>query len=114
MKPQDCGPQYKSKLRESANFAAWVIKKVCKDIGPRPSGSEQELEAEKFIAEKVGKAADEVQTEAFTVAPKSFFGWERIDGVCLALATIFLLFNMAAVSLVLASLESCALCELFK
>ncbi|MBR5496619.1 MAG: M20/M25/M40 family metallo-hydrolase [Clostridia bacterium] len=102
MKPQDCGPQYKSKLRESANFAAWVIKKVCKDIGPRPSGSEQELEAEKFIAEKVGKAADEVQTEAFTVAPKAFFGWERIDGVCLALATIFLLFNMAAVSLVLA------------
>ena len=102
MKPQDCGPQYKSKLRESANFAAWMIKKICKDIGPRPSGSKEELEAEKYIAEKVGKAADDVQIEAFTVAPKAFFGWEKIDGVCLVLATAFLIFDMAAVALALA------------
>ena len=60
MKPQDCGPQYKSKLRECANFAAWTIKKVCKDIGPRPSGSEAELKAEEFMAKQIGKAGDEV------------------------------------------------------
>ena len=102
MKPQDCGPQYKSKLRESANFAAWTIRKVCKDIGPRPSGSEEELKAEKFIAEKTGKAADEVKTESFTIAREAFFGWEKIDSVCLIIATLCLIFNMAAVALALA------------
>lgn len=102
MKPQDCGPQYKSKLRESANFAAWTIKKVCKDIGPRPAGSEEELKAQEFIAKQTGKAADEVKTEEFTVARKAFFGWMQIDAVLLALAAIFMVFKMAAVSLVFA------------
>lgn len=112
MKPQDCGPMYKSKLRECANFAAWTIKKVCKDIGPRPSGSEQELEAEKFIAEKTGKAADEVKTEAFTIARDAFFGWEKIDGVCLIIATVFLLFNMSAIALAFAAVAIvCLLAE---
>ncbi len=101
MKLQDCGTQYKSKLRECANFAAWTIKKVCTDIGPRPSGSEEELKAGKFIAEKLGKAADDVTTEAFPVARDAFFGWIKIDAICLFIGFFFLLFNMAAVSLAL-------------
>ena len=32
MQPSDIGPQYKSKLRESANFAVWSIKKAIKDL----------------------------------------------------------------------------------
>ncbi len=98
MKPQDCGPQYKSKLRESANFAAWTIKKICKEIGPRPSGSEEELKAQEFIAKQTGKAVDSVRTEKFTIAREAFFGWMKIDSVCLIFATLFLIFNMAAVS----------------
>lgn len=100
MRPSDCGPQYKSKLRESANFAAWTIKKICKDIGPRPSGSEEELKAQLFMAEKTGKAADTVNTEEFTIARGAFFGWMKIDAVCLVLATLLTLFGMAALSLV--------------
>lgn len=102
MKPQDCGPQYKSKLRESANFAAWTIKKICKDIGPRPSGSEEELKAEQFIASQTGKAADKVVTEEFQIARKAFFGWMQIDAVSLIIATLFIVFKMAVVSLIFA------------
>lgn len=106
MKPQDCGPQYKSKLRECANFAAWTIKKVCKDIGPRPSGSDAELEAELFMAKQTGKAADSVVTEDFKIANQGFFGWTKIDAVLLFLATFFLLFKMPVVSLILAVIST--------
>lgn len=102
LKPSDVGAMYKSKLRESANFAAWTIKKVCKEIGPRPAGSDEELKAQEFMAKQTGKAADDVATEEFPVARKAFFGWMQIDAVCLFIATFFLLFNMAAVSLALA------------
>ncbi len=102
MKPQDCGPQYSSRLRECANFAVWTIKKICKDIGPRPSGSEEEFKAEEFIAKQVGSAADKVETQEFTIARKAFFAWMRIDAVLLTIATFFLLFKMPIVSLILA------------
>ncbi len=109
MKPQDCGPQYKSKLRECANFAAWTIKKVCKDIGPRPSGSEAEYEAEKFMAKQTEKAADSVVTEDFTIANRGFFGWTKIDAVLLFLAAFFLLFKMPIISLILAVISTICL-----
>lgn len=102
MKPQDCGPQYQSKLRECANFAAWTIKKVCKDIGPRPSGSEAELKAEEFMAKQTGKAGDEVITESFQIANRAFFGWTKIDAVLLFIGVIFLLLGMPLISLILA------------
>lgn len=102
MKPQDCGPQYQSKLRECANFAAWTIKKVCKEIGPRPSGSEEELKAQEFMAKQTGKAADSVVTEEFTIANRAFFAWTKIDGVLLFVATLFLFFKMPIISLALA------------
>lgn len=109
MKPQDCGPQYRSKLRECANFAAWTIKKVCKDIGPRPSGSEEELKAEEFMAKQTGKAADTVTTESFTIANQGFFGWTKIDAVLLFISTFFLLFKMPVVSLILALIATICL-----
>ena len=109
MKPQDCGPQYQSKLRECANFAALTIKKVCKEIGPRPSGSEAELKAEEFMAKQTGKAADSVLTESFPVATKAFFGWTKIDGVLLFIASLFLLFKMPIVSLACALIAAICL-----
>ncbi len=109
MKPQDCGPQYNSKLRECANFAAWTIKKVCKEIGPRPSGSEAELKAEEFMAKQTGKAADTVKTESFTIANKAFFGWTKIDGVLLFIASLFLFFRMPVVSLACALIATVCL-----
>ncbi len=109
MKPQDCGMQYKSKLRECANFAAWTIKKVCKDIGPRPSGSEAELQAELFMAKQTGKAADSVTTEEFQIANQGFFGWTKIDAVLLSLAAIFLLFKMPVISLILGVVSAACL-----
>ena len=109
MKPQDCGPQYQSKLRECANFAAWTIKKVCKEIGPRPSGSEAELKAEEFMAKQTGKAADSVSTESFSIANRAFFGWTKIDGVLLFIASLFLFFRMPVASLVCALIATVCL-----
>ncbi len=40
MKASESNPNYPSKVREMTNYTIREIKKVCKDIGPRPSGEE--------------------------------------------------------------------------
>ena len=50
MKAQDSVKNYPSALREMTNFSVRGIKKICKDVGPRPAGSEQEHEAQKLMA----------------------------------------------------------------
>ncbi|MCD7827422.1 MAG: M28 family metallopeptidase [Clostridiales bacterium] len=100
MKPQDCGPRYSSNLRECANFAVWTIKKICKDIGPRPSAGEEELKAQELIAKQTGSAADTAETREFTAAPAAFYGWMKIDAVLLAVGALLLLFKMPVLTLV--------------
>ena len=45
MKASESNPNYPSKVREMTNYTIREIKKVCKDIGPRPSGEENERKA---------------------------------------------------------------------
>mgnify|MGYP000561148382 CR=1 FL=1 len=46
MKASESNPNYPSKVREMTNYTIREIKKVCKDIGPRPSGEENERKAQ--------------------------------------------------------------------
>lgn len=87
MTPSDIGPQYRSKLRESANFAVWSIKKTVKDNGARPAGSEQEKKAEEFVVSQVGAAADRSATEEFGVSLKIDTMRYRVNFILLLLAT---------------------------
>ena len=87
MTPSDIGPQYRSKLRESANFAVWSIKKTVKDNGARPAGSEQEKKAEEFVVSQVGAAADKSTTEEFGVSLKIDTMRYRVNFILLLLAT---------------------------
>ena len=40
MKPKDLGPAYLPKVRECTNFVTWNVKKIARDVGPRPAGGE--------------------------------------------------------------------------
>ena len=57
------------------NYAARSIKKVCKEIGPRFAGSEEEKKSIEYMAEDLKTCCDDVQIESFPVHPKAFLGW---------------------------------------
>ena len=63
MKASESVERYKPTLRMYTNFAVRTVKKVCKEVGPRPSGSPEELAGQNMMAEAVGNAADEVKVE---------------------------------------------------
>lgn len=58
MKASESNPNYPSKVREMTNYTIREIKKVCKDIGPRPSGEENERKAQDYVADSMSKVAD--------------------------------------------------------
>ena len=61
-----------------ANYVARNIKKVCKEVGPRPSGSDKELEAQEWLANDLRTSCDDVKIEEFTLAPHAFMSWVQI------------------------------------
>ncbi len=69
------------------NYAARSIKKVCKEIGPRYSGSEAEKKGIDFMAEELKTCCDDVKTEAFTVHPKAFMGWIPMSAILMIVST---------------------------
>ncbi len=90
---------FNSKLREYTNYALRSIKKVCKDIGPRPGGYESEKKAQEFVAEDLKKYADSVDIEPFDVHPKAFMGWFVICGILGIIGITALNFGFAVITL---------------
>lgn len=76
-----------AKIRESTNFTVREVKKVCKNIGPRPSASENEDKAQDYIIENCGKFADEVKKEPFTTAPRAFLSWPWVCAILMMVST---------------------------
>lgn len=70
------------------NYAARSIKKVCKEIGPRYSGSEAEKKGIEYMSEELKTCCDDVKIESFTVHPKAFMGWIPMAGVMMIVSTI--------------------------
>lgn len=105
MKAQDSVKNYPSALREMTNFSVRGIKKICKDVGPRPAGSEQEHEAQKLMAAELYGACDKVEIEPFDVHPGAFLGWILTDGIMMIAAIVLFFFGMSAIALALCALS---------
>lgn len=105
MKAQDSVKNYPSALREMTNFSVRGIKKICKDVGPRPAGSEQEHEAQKLMAAELDGACDKVEIEPFDVHPGAFLGWILTDGIMMIAAIVLFFFSMSAIALALCALS---------
>ena len=88
MKAYESHPHYPSKVRECSNFAIREIKKVCKDVGPRPAGYEGEKKGQDHVEALMTPIADEVKRESFTLSPKAFMSWVMIDGALALVAAI--------------------------
>lgn len=102
MKASESIQNYKPKLREYANYTARQIKDVCKNIGPRPTGEENEKTAQERFAKELEKYADSVSIEPFDLHPKAFLGWVPLCAVIMIIANIlFFALNIPVVSLVL-------------
>lgn len=105
MKAQDSVKNYPSALREMTNFSVRGIKKICKDVGPRPAGSEQEHEAQKLMAAELDGACDKVEIEPFDVHPGAFLGWILTDGIMMIAAIVLFFFGISAIALALCALS---------
>ena len=84
------------------NYATREIKKVCREIGPRASGTESERKAQEHFKGEMQTCADDVQLEEFEMHKYAFMGWVVIDGISMLLALLFSFLKMPVVSLVLA------------
>lgn len=91
MKARETVKNYPSERRMYANYVVKNVKNICKNVGPRPSGSEKELEAQNWMAEELKTTCDEVKVEPFKLHPHAFMGWVELTVVC-AVAAVALLF----------------------
>ena len=68
--------QYTSELdlQKATAEGVAVVTDIVGTCGPRPSGSEQELKAQKMLADKVRPYASKVDTEPFEVHRQAFMG----------------------------------------
>ncbi len=88
MKASESVKNYQSERRMYANYAARAIKKVCKEIGPRFSGTEQEKKGIEFMAEELKTCCDDVKIDSYTVHPKAFLGWIPLTVVLMTISSI--------------------------
>ncbi|MBQ3150566.1 MAG: M20/M25/M40 family metallo-hydrolase [Clostridia bacterium] len=77
-----------AKIRESTNFTVREVKKVCKNIGPRAPGSENENKAQDYVIETCSKFADTVEKEPFKVASRAFMAWPRVCAIAMLIGVI--------------------------
>jgi hypothetical protein len=65
------------------------IENVCKEVGPRESGTEQEIIAGNKIEEELKKFCDNTHQEKYNSSPHAFLGGIKY-GALIALFTIIL------------------------
>ncbi|MDR1410163.1 MAG: Zn-dependent exopeptidase M28 [Oscillospiraceae bacterium] len=109
MKAQEAVRDFPSSLRECANFAKKGIEHICKKIGGRACGSSEERKAQEYMAEQMGKYADEVKLEDFKVAPYAFMGWILVDVVLVSAAALLYLINLPVLKILSLALVTVAI-----
>ena len=82
--------QYTSELvlQKATAEGVAVVTDIVGTCGPRPSGSEQELKAQKMLADKVRPYASKVDTEPFEVHRQAFMGFIPFTVAC-GVASVF-------------------------
>lgn len=101
MRASESVKNYPSKLRESANYSVRTIKQICKNIGPRAPGSENEKKAQEFLAQELEKCCDTVTIEEFPVHPNAFLGWVRLCALLMCFAAVAFNLGFGLISLAL-------------
>ena len=86
MKANESVKNYESTRRMYANYTARSIKKVCKEIGPRFAGSEQEKKSIEYMAEDLKTCCDDVKIDSYKVSPKAFLGWIPLSVVLMTIS----------------------------
>ncbi|MFX0083344.1 MAG: M28 family metallopeptidase [Candidatus Hodarchaeota archaeon] len=81
------------------------IEKVCTEVGPRESGTEQEILAGNMIEEELKKFCDEAHQEEFISSPHAFLGGIRY-GAFLVLVSIILYWLSLLIDLGVLQIES--------
>lgn len=104
MKASESVKNYAASVRMYTNYTVREIKKICKEIGPRPAGSESEKKAQEYIADQLRTCADEVTIEEFKLAPKAFMSFIAICGAFLLIAVVFSMVKLPIVSAVLTAI----------
>ena len=116
MKANESVKNYPSERRMYANYTARSIKKVCKEIGPRFAGSEQEKKAVEYMAEDLKTCCDEVGMDEYTVSPMAFLGWIPLSIILMTISSALFfavaLFNLAY-QLLFVSVALVAVCLFF-
>ena len=92
---------FESRAREYTNFAVRGVKRVCKDCGPRESGSAAERKAQKMMAGEMESCCESVELEPYTLAPRAFLGWVSLCVYFGLLAAAAYHFGYALASLIL-------------
>ncbi len=88
MKASESVKNYQSERRMYTNYAARGIKKVCKEIGPRFSGTEQEKKGIEYLSEELKTCCDDVKIDSYTVHPKAFLGWIPMSAVLMIVSAL--------------------------
>lgn len=101
MKASESVKNYASSLRMYTNYTVREIRKICKDIGPRASGSQSERDAQMVMKQEMETCCDRVDVEDFKMSKYAFMAWVVIDGILAMLATLFNFLNVPVVSLIL-------------
>ena len=105
MKANESIPKYNAKVREYTNYAARQVKDVCKTVGPRPAGEENETKTQERFGEELKKYADTVSVEPFDLHPKAWLGWAPAFAVIMIIANVLFFFGFGIVSLALAAVS---------
>ena len=116
MKANESVKNYPSERRMYANYTARSIKKVCKEIGPRFSGSEQEKASIDYMAEDMKTCCDVVGKDEYTVSPMAFLGWIPLSIILMTISSLLFFavsfFNLPY-QLLFVSLALVAVCLFF-
>lgn len=88
MKASESVKNYPSERRMYANYTARSIKKVCKEIGPRFAGSEEEKKGIDYMEEELKTCCDEVGRDEYTVRPMAFLGWIPLSVVLMTVSSL--------------------------
>ncbi len=99
MKSTESVGRYDSEVRLYTNYAIKHIKSMCKTFGPRPVGSEAELQTQEYLAKELETTCDTVLKEEYKCSDKAFMSWVPIGAILIILSSVFFTLGLPVVSL---------------
>ena len=94
MRANESVENYDSRIREYANYSFRQSRNICKTIGERQAGSENEDKLQQHIAGEMKTCADRVSVEEFKFAPDHIVLQNKVGALSFILAAAILLFSL--------------------